>query len=278
MFDGPYAALNDGACQEIDRRNNWLAGISRDSIANELSAAGISPSARMLDIGSGIGRRAAMSAQDLSEGFVHGLERDLDLVGYASRSAHAAGIHNVSFQQGDARELPYAANYFDAIRIDSVLWAVPNPDKVITESKRVLKPGGRVLVRNFDMQGLLSFSSPHLPKSVYTLFEAFRAAIRSWGGDPDVGHHICPLLIQNGFEIETATASTDIKLGVAPTEERTSFWEFFEQWRDVVIEKGWLDQKIYAQGRRDYEVWASNKARQQTRTVFFVVARRPHLS
>jgi ubiquinone/menaquinone biosynthesis C-methylase UbiE len=278
MFDGPYAALNEGASQEIDRRNNWLAGISQDSIANELSAAGISPCARMLDIGSGIGRRAAMSAQYLSQGFVHGLERDLALVGYATRSAHAAGIHNISFQQGDARELPYAANYFDAIRIDSVLWAVPNPEKVIAESKRVLKPGGLLLVRNFDMQGLLSFSSPHLPKSVYTLLKAFRAAIRSWGGDPDVGHQICPLLIQNGFNIETATAFTDIKLGVASPEERTSFWEFFEQWRDVVIEEGWLDQKMYDQGRRAYEVWVNNKARQQTRTVFFVVARRPPLT
>jgi SAM-dependent methyltransferase len=274
MSDGPYSVLQNQSEQEIARRTHWLASLTGDFIGRELAAAGVPCSATLLDVGSGIGLRACLSAQYLHEGSVIGLERDPVLVRYATERASHADIGNVTFIEGDARDLPFAAATFDAVRIDSVLWAVADPDRALAEASRVLKSDGVVLVRNFDMQGFLAFSAPELPRSMQTLLTACRRAFASWGGDLDIGHKLAPLLTTQGFRIESISASTELRTGPASSDERAAFWEFFEQWRPVMLERSWLSRIEWDTARHDYETWANLTSRQQARTVFVAVGRK----
>jgi SAM-dependent methyltransferase len=56
--------------------------------------------------------------------------------------ATARDLPNASFRQGDARELPFDEEAFDAVVFDSTLSHVPGPERALAESFRVLRPGG----------------------------------------------------------------------------------------------------------------------------------------
>ena len=56
---------------------------------------------------------------------------------------------NLSFEIADAMNLPYADDSFDAVLIANVLHIVPDPEKVLSEIDRVLRPGGLLIAPNF---------------------------------------------------------------------------------------------------------------------------------
>ena len=49
---------------------------------------------------------------------------------------------NLSFEIADAMNLPYADDSFDAVLIANALHIVPDPERVLREIGRVLRPGG----------------------------------------------------------------------------------------------------------------------------------------
>ncbi|MBD3669509.1 MAG: methyltransferase domain-containing protein [Gammaproteobacteria bacterium] len=53
---------------------------------------------------------------------------------------------DISLETGDAMQLPYEDEHFDAIVMHLILAVVPEPRRALSEAARVLKPGGRVLI------------------------------------------------------------------------------------------------------------------------------------
>tara|TARA_R110002110_G_scaffold415612_2_gene651554 strand:- start:21330 stop:22145 length:816 start_codon:yes stop_codon:yes gene_type:complete len=108
--------------------------------------------ARVLDIGCGTGPQSRTIAAIPAVGEVVGvdhlepfLERGRELA--ADLSADHA---RVSFEQADARDLPFADASFDVVILHTLLTHVPGPEGVLSEVHRVLKPGGSVAIYDGD--------------------------------------------------------------------------------------------------------------------------------
>ncbi|MCG6970978.1 MAG: class I SAM-dependent methyltransferase [Gammaproteobacteria bacterium] len=71
----------------------------------------------------------------------------IDVTPAMLKKARARSEHlNIALQTGDAMQLPFEDNSFDAVVMHLILAVVPNPVLALQESQRVLKAGGYVLI------------------------------------------------------------------------------------------------------------------------------------
>jgi ubiquinone/menaquinone biosynthesis C-methylase UbiE len=96
---------------------------------------------RAVDVGCGLGFDVSRLANVVSPGGTSiGIDISEKLLDAARRAF--GDSPGVSFEQGDVHNLEIPANSVDGIRVDRTLQHVQDPQKVISEMVRVLKPGG----------------------------------------------------------------------------------------------------------------------------------------
>ena len=77
-----------------------------------------------------------------------------NLITQARQRASSESLH-IEFTEGDAEYLPYAGSSFDvAISTFGVMFA-PRPERIVSELRRVVKPGGLIALANWTPDGLL---------------------------------------------------------------------------------------------------------------------------
>ncbi|MGE0712489.1 MAG: class I SAM-dependent methyltransferase [Planctomycetota bacterium] len=130
------------------------------------------PGAAVLDVGCGTGTllRAAADAVGPA-GRLCGVEPAEEMVEHARRKASAAGL-TLELTVGLADRLPYADQSFDRLFCTFVVHHLPPPDRALAfrEMRRVLRPGGRLVV--------VDFSRPRLPISPAWLIHAAGGGMR----------------------------------------------------------------------------------------------------
>ena len=102
------------------------------------------PLGDLLDIGCGHGRILKLLASRARR--VVGVDIDSDARRYARAEMLLAGIENSTLRKGDMYELPFADGDFDTIILDEVLGNSEDPAAVLREARRLLRPGGRLLL------------------------------------------------------------------------------------------------------------------------------------
>jgi len=110
---------------------------------------------RILDLGCGVGHSALRLAGMVGEtGSVVGLDKSEALIAEARRRA-ARAYAAPEYRIGDAQKLDLAAQSFDVCRTERVLMYVERPEQVLDEILRVLRPGGTVMLFEFDYDGIV---------------------------------------------------------------------------------------------------------------------------
>jgi arsenite methyltransferase len=101
---------------------------------------------RLLDVGSGAGSAALLAAREFGC-FVAGLDYGADAVRGAQRSADTTGLcDQVGFVVGNAGNLPFPDDEFDAVLCECSLSTFPDKPQALAEMRRVLRPGGRIAI------------------------------------------------------------------------------------------------------------------------------------
>lgn len=106
----------------------------------------------VLDLATGTADVAIELSKSERVSRVDGLDMSAGMVENGNRKISKKGLdRTISLKVGDAQNLPYADNSYDAITISFGIRNMPNPLKCLQECYRVLKPGGRLIVLEFAL-------------------------------------------------------------------------------------------------------------------------------
>jgi ubiquinone/menaquinone biosynthesis C-methylase UbiE len=135
---------------------DWLARIltfGREGRFRELMLrpAALQPGEAVLDVACGTGTLAIAAKRQVgAAGSVTGIDASPEMIGRARVKAERAGL-DVSFVNGMAQRLPFGDGQFDIVMGTLMLHHLPKPVRsaFAREARRVLKPGGRLLLIDF---------------------------------------------------------------------------------------------------------------------------------
>lgn len=115
-----------------------------DLTAKAAKYIGLNAGERVLDIGCGLGTSLCFLRDNYNiEPF--GLELNPET---AKRAALNLGVDRIYC--GDACELPFLAEAFDAVFLECVLTLIDEPEKALAEAARVLVPGGHLVISSLE--------------------------------------------------------------------------------------------------------------------------------
>lgn len=203
-----------------------IAGFMRQSGEALVKSLEITTPLKALDLGCGDGTTAVPLA--LLGADVVGIDIAKNLVDAGNKRAVKAGLHRLTFQEGDACNLQGVSDdSFDlTLSVFGAMFA-PKPFDVAKEMVRVTRPGGRIVMGNWIpndstsfVSQLLKISSSFMPPPP----EGFVSPM-TWGVDT----HIVERFGQAGVPKEKITLVKDTYSFLSPDKSPAHFIESFKQ-------------------------------------------------
>ena len=173
-----------------------LAGVQ----AALLTSATLQPGERVLDLACGTGLVTLAAARAVApSGHALGTDLSGEMVALAAQQAQQQGVSNAGFSRMDAEHLAVADGSVDVVLCSLGLMYVPEPERVVSEARRVLRPGGRLVVSVWGER-----------------------AHCGWAGlfgivDAEVSSEVCPLFFRLGQAGALARLCADA--GLTPADE-----------------------------------------------------------
>jgi arsenite methyltransferase len=141
---------------------NELASVRSEAVMLALGVghpvrhANLRPGESVLDLGCGAGIDTLLAASAVGPtGRVVGLDMTPEMVSRARRNAAAAGLSHVEIHEGLIEELPLPDQSIDVVISNGVLNLSTRKSRVLAETMRVLRPGGRVAITDLVLTGAL---------------------------------------------------------------------------------------------------------------------------
>lgn len=139
-WDYRSESYNNGVIENSEEeRNAWKAMLSKSIEGKE--------GLKVLDVGTGPGFLALLFAEMGNE--VTAIDLSNNMLEKARKNASKKSL-NIHFLQGDAENLQLPDEHFDVVVNKYLLWTLPDPQKALTEWRRVLKDGGKIIAIDGD--------------------------------------------------------------------------------------------------------------------------------
>jgi ubiquinone/menaquinone biosynthesis C-methylase UbiE len=152
------------------------------------------PRARVLEIGCGTGAVARVLARQPTVAEVIGVDPSPVFIAKADELAATEGA--VAFETGDGRALRFPDGDFDVVVCHTVLCHAPEPERVVAEALRVLRPGGTFAVCEGDYPTITVAR-----RELDPLQECIEAVKVGFVNDPWLVRRLPALLRSAGFEV-----------------------------------------------------------------------------
>jgi len=110
-----------------------------------LDRMGIQPGDRILEVGVGTGINASLYPRNCH---VTGIDLSASMLEKARERVAREGLTNIRLLEIDAARLTFADDAFDIVYAPYLISVVPDPVAVVTEMRRVCRPGGRIIILN----------------------------------------------------------------------------------------------------------------------------------
>ena len=142
----------------------------------------------LLDIGTGTGRMLRILAKRVERGI--GIDLSREMLTLARANLERANIRNCLVRRADMYQLPFADASFDAAVVHQVLHYAEEPAKVLAETARVLRAGGRLFVIDFAPHDLEMLRTEHAHRRLGFAADEVLQWFRTAGLSPDAVRHL----------------------------------------------------------------------------------------
>jgi ubiquinone/menaquinone biosynthesis C-methylase UbiE len=185
---------------------------------------------RLLEVGCGVGAQSEILLRHFPELHVTGIDASEYNLARARENlaelSWAEGRYTLGVE--DAERLSFGAETFDSAFLCWVLEHVGDPMRVLSEVRRVLRPGSPVVVT--EVQNATFFIDPYSPHTM-TYWMAFNDHQLEIGGDPFVGAKLGNMLLALGYQ-DITTKVRNIHLDNRAPGERA---EFLDYWSELLL-------------------------------------------
>lgn len=184
----------------------------------------------LLEVGCGVGAQTEILLRRNPELHVTAIDQSPSNLAAAKERLERQPWAKKRFETvlADATKLPFEASRFDGAFLCWILEHVADPMLVLSETRRVLRPGSPIVVT--EVQNASFFLDPYSP-NVMAYWLAFNEYQRELGGDPFVGAKLGNLLQAVGFR-DIDTQVRPILLDNREPGERA---EFIAYWIDLLL-------------------------------------------
>jgi SAM-dependent methyltransferase len=187
----------------VESRHRWLAGL----LALERGS-------RVVDLGCGTGSSLRFVAPRLLDGLAVGVDRAVPALREAARQAGGTYLVRADL----SRPLPFTASSFDRVLCHNVLEALPEPQLVLREAYRLLRPGGRLVLSHPDYDTLV-FASGDVALT-RRLVRAYSDTKQDWmdAVDGTMGRRLLEVVRRSAFAVADVQAAVVLSRRFQPGE------------------------------------------------------------
>jgi ubiquinone/menaquinone biosynthesis C-methylase UbiE len=209
------------------------------------------PGSLVLEVGCGTGAQTVTLACNSPRARIVSFDHSATSLAQAEARVRVAGLNNVEFLHADLFALPFDAQSFDHVFVCFVLEHLSQPVEALVLLRRLLKPGGTILV----------FEGDHGPTVFHPHSDVANQAIacqvelqRRSGGNAWIGRELYPLLVSAGFAavrvvpriVYVDASRPELVDGFT----RKTFTAMIEGVREPAIEAGIIDPETFDAGIR----------------------------
>jgi SAM-dependent methyltransferase len=234
----------------------------------------LQPGWRVLDIGCGTGAITRGIAEAVApHGYAIGVDVHHGLIAQAHQAHHAVPV--LAFAVTDIHALPFQAA-FDIVTAARVLQWLADPLAALRMMARVARPGGRVLVLDYQHERIAWEPDP--PASMQTFYAAFLRWRAEAGMDNALADHLPGLYAQAGLDAITVTPQHEVsRRGDPDFATRLGIWADVAATRGhQMVADGVITDVQRAAADVEYRVWIQDQAMAQTMHMVAVEGLRPH--
>ena len=212
-------------------------------LSDYLERMDIDGKANVLDLGCGTGIAArAIAQRPRFKGSILGIDLSDHLVQAARRFAAEERLSDrVRFETGDSHTLGLAPDSFEAVVAHTLFSHLDDPTRVLSEMRRVLRPGGIVGIFDGDYASMtFELADEERSRSMDD------AVVGSLMTNPRILRRLPRLLKKAGFAVEAVMPSIITEVGSA------DFWRSsIEAWAKLVPVAGMLNEAEIAAWREE---------------------------
>lgn len=213
------------------------------------------PGLRVLDFGCGPGTISVGLAKAVHPGKLHGVDMEESQIRLAREVAYDRRQENAVFHVGDVTALEFEDGFFDVAHCHNLLMHVPDTYAVLTEVKRVLKPGGLIACREMICNS--SFTYPDFGV-IRKSWDMFRDLLQADDGHPQIGRELKSHVLKAGFENVRTDNSFDIYSAAADVAFIHGFakqWFLSPEITEAAIKYGAATPELCEQMGAAYDRW-----------------------
>jgi SAM-dependent methyltransferase len=233
----------------------------------------LEPGRSVLDVGCGPGTLTIEIARRVAPGAVVGMDANPEMIAAAELASPPGEIPNLVFYTGDVRQSAWAAE-FDLVNASRVLQWIPDASRALTNMAHAVKPGGRVVVLDYNHTKAEWSRPPAAWTRFYQAFLDWRSAAAL---DNAIADHLPGMYASAGLTnpqvthyVETVTA------GDADFFRAAGIWRMVIESRGrQMVDAGHLSESERRDALHAYTAWMQTPDASQTLHETAVAGRRP---